>query len=119
MAKAKSLFFCKECGMESAKWSGQCSSCRSWDTIVEAPKDRINKKGSLITNKENRPVALTEVSLDEENRIPTGMEELNRVLGGGIVGGSLVLVGGDPGIGKSTLLLQMCKLLGESNCSVL
>lgn len=120
-AKMKTVFFCKECGYESAKWMGQCSACHAWNTMIEQEVVAKGNAGntSLQRRTDAAPVSLSEVSLSEEDRISTGMEELNRVLGGGIVPGSLVLVGGDPGIGKSTLLLQMCRLLSENNHRVL
>ena len=113
MAKAKtSMFFCSECGFESAKWTGQCPACKSWNTMVEEPVSQVKTVGKGGTSgtrrapSDARPVTLSEIVLDEEDRIRTGFEELDRVLGSGIVRGSLVLVGGDPGIGKSTLLFQ-------------
>ncbi|CRZ35152.1 DNA repair protein RadA/Sms [Herbinix hemicellulosilytica] len=108
MAKAKTLFFCKECGYESSKWLGQCPGCRQWDTFVEEPV--VSKTLSVSARKEiKEPVLLSDVKAETETRVVSGIGELDRVLGGGIVPGSLVLVGGDPGIGKSTLLLQMCR----------
>ncbi|MDF2536984.1 MAG: radA [Herbinix sp.] len=108
MAKNKTVFFCKECGFESAKWQGQCPGCRQWDTFVEEP---VVKKSSISTGTKssNEPELISNIKAEEEVRYSSGIEELDRVLGGGIVPGSLVLVGGDPGIGKSTLLLQMCR----------
>lgn len=111
MAKAKTVFFCTECGNETPKWQGQCPSCKSWNCIVEheaAPKQKsAGRTGSSFLTRA-RPMKLSEVELTGEARFNTGMQELDRVLGGGAVGGSLVLVGGAPGIGKSTLLLQLC-----------
>lgn len=111
MAKSRdTMFFCKECGYESAKWLGQCPGCKEWNSFVEEPVG--NKKsptGISINRGTNKPVGLADISLQDEERISTGIDELDRVLGGGIVEGGLVLVGGDPGIGKSTLLLQMCR----------
>lgn len=121
MAKTKNLFFCQECGYESSKWMGQCPGCRGWNTFVEEPvvkKAAAAKMGSRELQAAE-PIWLSEVRSGEEKRMPTGIGELNRVLGGGIVPGSLVLVGGDPGIGKSTLLLQMCRCLSEQNCKAL
>ena len=118
--KQKQIFFCKECGYESSKWLGQCPGCKVWNTfseeIVAVKKQRGTavKEGGLA-----KPLSLHEVDSKEEVRISTNMKELNRVLGGGIVKGSLVLVGGDPGIGKSTLLLQMCQKLSEQKRTVL
>jgi len=104
--KSQTTFFCTECGHESPKWMGQCPACKKWNTFSEEPKMKqksFYSKGSKMTA---RPVKLSEVSTDAEERMPTGFEELTRVLGGGIVPGSVVLIGGEPGIGKSTLLLQ-------------
>ena len=125
MGKNSSMvFFCTECGYESAKWMGQCPSCKSWNTFSEEPKERAskNKKYSQIDGvgvKRNEPIPLRTVNLEESSRISTEMPELDRVLGGGIVPGSLTLVGGDPGIGKSTLLLQVCKKISDKGCKVL
>lgn len=130
MAKSRTTaFFCKECGYESAKWSGQCPSCKAWNTFVEEPvvKEK-NVKGIVNINakyhetagvKKAAPVRLSSVTVADTDRIKTDICELDRVLGGGIVEGSLVLVGGDPGIGKSTLLLQMCYNLAKNGNSVL
>ncbi len=121
----KTIFFCQNCGYESAKWQGQCPGCRQWNTFVEetvsartaksAGKSRPRAAGA----EGGRVVRLSEVKTAQESRILTGYPELDRVLGGGIVDGSLVLVGGDPGIGKSTLLLQMCKELASAGRKVL
>lgn len=126
MAKSKNTaFFCKECGYESAKWFGQCPACKEWNTFVEEPVTRgTNTKGVASYHSQKIvsdvfPVELGSISLEENDRITTGIDELDRVLGGGIVSGSLVLVGGDPGIGKSTLLLQMCYNLSEAGRDVL
>lgn len=124
MAKAKgTVFFCQNCGYESAKWMGQCPGCREWNTFVEEQtvtgKSRGKAKTAPGVGGESRPVVLSEVSLKEDDRIATRMQELDRVLGGGIVTGSLTLVGGDPGIGKSTLLLQVCRNLSEDGREVL
>lgn len=110
MAKTKTSFFCSNCGFESAKWLGKCSACNQWNTFVEEVIDKGNNKenwkGYADDKKSNRVVALQDVSITEERRIVTDDAELNRVLGGGIVPGSIVLVAGEPGIGKSTLFLQ-------------
>lgn len=109
MAKAKTLFYCTECGNETPKWQGRCSACGAWNTIVEQPAAET-KKGAVgsisVPHRTARPI--TEVEATDELRFHTGMNELDRVLGGGAVQGSLVLVGGAPGIGKSTLMLQIC-----------
>lgn len=116
MKKNATVFFCQECGYESAKWLGQCPACREWNTFAEEPK--VVSKGRAAGGAAKRtggkdPVSLREIRSDSQDRIPTGMSELDQVLGGGVVPGSLVLVGGDPGIGKSTLLLQVCRNLAE------
>lgn len=122
--KITTMFFCQECGYESAKWMGQCPACKSWNTFVEE-KVNATSTGMGGTVKSTgikdipKPVGIGDISLNEEDRINTGIDELDRVLGGGIVQGSLTLVGGDPGIGKSTLLLQMCRLLSEKGHKVL
>ena len=118
MAKEKQIFFCKECGYESAKWQGQCPGCHAWNTFVEETV-KTNVKTGKVHRDAVEPKGILEVSTAKESRIPTGMRELDRVLGGGIVKGSLVLVGGDPGIGKSTILLQMCRNLVHTNTNVL
>lgn len=120
--KAKTVFFCQECGYESAKWMGQCPACRAWNSFVEEPAVKIKSSKETAVSaggKKSRPAVLNEISTKEESRIPTDIEELDRVLGGGIVTGSLTLVGGDPGIGKSTLLLQMCRNLAQKNRKLL
>ncbi|MEF9954840.1 MAG: DNA repair protein RadA [Clostridium sp.] len=127
MAKARTTsFFCSDCGNESSKWMGQCPACKAWNTMVEEPISTVKTTGKTGKNAgmakmaaDSHPVMLSEITLDEEDRIDTGYEELNRVLGDGIVRGSLVLVGGDPGIGKSTLLLQVCRNMAGKNQKVL
>lgn len=137
MAKAKTtIFFCSECGYESAKWTGQCPACRAWNTMVEGLAEPVSKakapRGGLTCAEpagglagrnrafqEVTPKSLSEIELENEDRADTGFGELNRVLGGGAVKGSLVLVGGDPGIGKSTILLQVCRNLAERGQKVL
>ena len=114
MAKAKkSIFFCQNCGHEESKWLGQCPVCRQWNTFVEEKVTAAKMGGQTKSLKKAEVVALSSVQTDREERVCTGIGELDRVLGGGIVPGSLVLVGGDPGIGKSTLLLQVCQRLTE------
>ena len=116
MAKLKSIFYCTECGNETAKWAGKCTACGAWNTIVEqeiAPTGRGSKAGGSGRTPFHsvKAISLTEVENSQEIRFSTGMGELDRVLGGGAVKGSLVLVGGAPGIGKSTLMLQICQSL--------
>ena len=119
MAKSKTVFFCQSCGYESSKWMGQCPACKEWNTFVEEPAEARKASANKVTGEVNKPVLLKEVSVDEAQRTPSGSKELDRVLGGGIVKGSLVLIGGDPGIGKSTLLLQVTKSLSSLGKKVL
>ena len=121
--KTKTVFFCNECGYESPKWVGQCPACREWNTMVE---ERISGSASAIKSTkealskgETKVASISQISLEEESKISTGLKELDRVLGGGVVPGSLTLVGGDPGIGKSTLLLQTCRLMGNAGEKIL
>ena len=126
MAKGKTatVFFCQNCGYESTKWLGQCPGCREWNTFVEETIDKTVLKNTGTGSRRERreasePCVLSEIAIREENKTLTGIKELDRVLGGGIVQGSLTLVGGDPGIGKSTLLLQVCHNLSEAGHKVL
>ena len=126
MAKGKTVtvFFCQNCGYESTKWLGQCPGCREWNTFVEETIDKTELKNTGNGAKRDRretsePCVLSEIAIREENKTLTGIKELDRVLGGGIVQGSLTLVGGDPGIGKSTLLLQVCHNLSTAGHKVL
>jgi len=118
-SKQKTFFYCTQCGNESAKWYGKCPFCGSWDSLREAPKQEETaavKKNGWSTGRmtpDNPPESLDAINTDEEIRFKTGFAELDRVLGGGAVKGSLVLFGGEPGIGKSTLLLQICQRLGS------
>ena len=121
MAKGKTstVFFCQSCGYESPKWMGQCPGCREWNTFVE---ETVEKKSAAKAHERRAaggPVCLSSIETKDEERVTTQMQELDRVLGGGIVPGSLVLVGGDPGIGKSTLLLQVCQKLADDGHEVL
>ena len=119
MAKG-TVFFCQGCGYESSKWMGQCPGCKEWNTFVEEAAPKKIAGGRVKGVRERAvPVMLKEIELKEEERISTNIGELDRVLGGGIVAGSLMLVGGDPGIGKSTLLLQVCKNLADANHDVM
>lgn len=118
----KTVYFCQECGYESSKWMGQCPGCKAWNSFVEevvSSKKGAASSGSRATEKRPEPVILKDINLSEDERQTTSIGELDRVLGGGIVPGSLVLVGGDPGIGKSTLLLQVCRNLAENGKNVL
>lgn len=120
MAKAKksTVFFCQECGFESTKWLGQCPGCKAWNSLVE--ETVVSSSGKAAGRVERKePSPLSAVALVKEDRISIGIEELDRVLGGGVVPGSLILVGGDPGIGKSTLLLQVCQKLSGQKRKVL
>jgi DNA repair protein RadA/Sms len=115
MAKAKSIYSCTECGGQVLKWQGQCPHCQAWNTLVEAiaePAPAANRFG--LTAEAGRLQRLSDVEAREEARVPTGVEEFDRVLGGGLVPGAVVLLGGDPGIGKSTLLLQALSAIGAS-----
>ncbi len=118
MAKAKkSVFYCQNCGYEASKWLGQCPMCKEWNTFVEE-KVTSTKSGNQLGKIDCDVVTLNSVATNEDERVKTDIEELDRVLGGGIVPGSLVLVGGDPGIGKSTLLLQVCQKLSDKGKKV-
>ncbi len=119
MAKEKQVFFCKDCGYESAKWLGQCPGCHGWNTFVEEKITVGAKKNSSVKKDAVAPTSILKATTADESRIKTDIRELDRVLGGGIVKGSLVLVGGDPGIGKSTILLQMCRNLVHSGVETL
>lgn len=111
MSKKKTMFVCTECGYDAPKWYGQCPSCKAWNTMEEISISE--SAGTSIRSTELTALSIEDISTDDESRYLTGMKELDRVLGGGIVAGSLMLLGGDPGIGKSTLLLQICEYLGK------
>lgn len=115
MAKpAKTIFVCNECGYESVKWLGKCPACNSWNTFFEQKIEKVTENGVKKIKERNEPKALNSYKGQEVSRISTGFGELDRVLGGGIVKGSLILLGGEPGIGKSTLILELCdKIKGE------
>ncbi len=122
--KITTVFFCQECGHESSKWMGQCPACKKWNTFVE---EKVSVTGSgmggasktAAVREAPKPVEISAISLNDGERMTTGIAELDRVLGGGIMQGSLILVGGDPGIGKSTLLLQVCRQLSLAGRKVL
>ena len=120
-SKKSTVFFCQNCGLESAKWMGQCPGCREWNTFVEEQVSTaaLKKNGTQGSTVRQKPAVLSEITMEKEDRISTGMQELDRVLGGGVVAGSLTLVGGDPGIGKSTLLLQVCRNFSDAGAKVL
>ncbi len=111
MAKKKTAFFCQACGAESAKWLGKCPSCGEWNSyveeVIESSKNKSWGTNDVVPSEKSKPLKLSEIAFGEEQRVQSGDTELDRVLGGGIVDGSLVLIGGEPGIGKSTLLLQV------------
>ena len=113
MAKSKTVYFCTECGNETPKWQGRCPSCGAWNTMQEHIEKTAasGKNRSVALGTTRKALRLSDINCDNEVRFSTGMGELDRVLGGGAVAGSLVLVGGAPGIGKSTLLLQICNSL--------
>ena len=116
-SKIKSVYICSECGYESPKWYGKCPSCGEWNTMNEEIKDTsksvsVSKTRSISSY--TKPYSINEISTEDEHRYDTGSKELNRVLGGGIVKGSLILLGGDPGIGKSTVLMQICQYMGDT-----
>ena len=114
MAKAKSVFVCSECGYEAPKWMGRCPSCGSWNTFYEEKLEATSSSGNVVKLRESeKPRKLNSVEGRDEIRTKTGYEEVDRVLGGGLVKGSLVLLGGEPGIGKSTLILQLCNKLAS------
>lgn len=114
MAKNKTVFVCSQCGWESAKWYGKCPSCGEWNTLNEEIAASSSSSGSKTAARASSSVKLHEIKGESSARISTGIGEFDRVLGGGIVQGSLVLISGDPGIGKSTILLQICQFLGQS-----
>ena len=120
MAKIKTKYVCQECGYETSKWLGKCPECTKWNTFVEEIEQKsISKKDVFIIDKSSSvPVSINSIQTKEEERFSTNINELDRVLGGGIVKGSLVLVGGDPGIGKSTLLIQVSSNVANSGRKV-
>ena len=115
MAKAKTYYVCTECGSMQTRWLGKCPDCGSWNTLEETAEEPVSTKSKTIAAPTSVAVirTLKEIDSSEENRYTTAMSELNRVLGGGIVPGSVILLSGDPGIGKSTLLLQICQSISD------
>ncbi|MCI9543947.1 MAG: DNA repair protein RadA [Acutalibacter muris] len=114
--KIKLVYQCTQCGFESPKWAGKCPGCGEWNTMLEAAKEPVSSQRTAVVRSlgnVSRPMPISDISTTDEHRYTTGLSELDRVLGGGIVKGSLVLIGGDPGIGKSTMLLQICEYLGQ------
>ncbi len=119
MAKTKQVYYCTQCGYESSKWMGQCPSCGEWNTFEEGIVSAKTAKQARSSQERNRPISMEDVTTLSQKRISTHIGELDRVLGSGIVEGSLILVGGDPGIGKSTLLLQICRNLSADHMKLL
>ncbi|MCL2670387.1 MAG: AAA family ATPase, partial [Syntrophaceae bacterium] len=119
MKKQRTLFFCQNCGYDSPKWLGKCPSCGEWNRFVEEEVREESGLGPKEIRFDGVPQSIETIDADEGERLATGIAELDRVLGGGIVAGSAVLVGGDPGIGKSTLLLQALEKLAEQELTVL
>ena len=119
MAKKKSKYVCQECGAESVKWLGRCPSCGKWNTLVEEIVEEVNTKHALATTAYEIPRRIAEVDLTELPRFSTGSGELDRVLGGGLIPGSIVLIAGDPGVGKSSLTLAVCAHVAKNSRRVL
>ena len=116
MAKSKTVFVCGDCGAEYAKWQGQCNECKAWNTLSSLSVDPGSSARAGYSGQLEPPRKLADVSAEEKPRVRTGIEELDRVLGGGLVQGSVILISGNPGAGKSTLLIQvMCQLAADQN----
>ena len=121
MAKAKTRYVCTDCGSDFPKWAGQCGDCGAWNTLTEFVPDSAGpaaRKGTGYAGESKKVTTMAEVSIEDCSRTPTGLNELDRVLGGGLVDGSVVLIGGDPGIGKSTILLQTMTFLGANSTAL-
>jgi len=123
MAKLSTVYVCQNCSYQCVKWLGKCPGCQNWNTLIEdvVSNEKLSDKSSAraINFKEEKPKKINDVDIDNKKRIPTGIKEFDRVIGGGLVVGSLVLVGGEPGIGKSTLLTSVLSKLSQENFSVL
>jgi DNA repair protein RadA/Sms len=119
LKKIKTSFFCQSCGHASSKWLGKCPSCGGWNQFVEEEIREASEGPSSELHLHEAPQPIADIVADEKERLATGLAEMDRVLGGGVVPGSAVLVGGDPGIGKSTLLLQVCQRIAERGLKVL
>lgn len=120
MAKSKTLFVCQDCGNESLQWQGRCPACGEWNTLVEEKNQKREKHSNRnLAERAPAPTPITEIESGDGKRLPTGMDEFDRILGGGIVMGSAVLVGGAPGIGKSTLMLQVAHLIADAGKCVM
>ena len=118
MAKSRYIYTCNQCGYESSKWNGKCPSCNAWNSFEEnisAPASSSRSSSKSVPDLSEQILELEQIGIDNDVRYDTGIGELNRVLGGGLVKGSLVLLGGEPGIGKSTILLQICQFLGQEH----
>src|SRR5687767_12296500 len=111
LLKTKTQYVCQQCGHTSPKWIGRCPSCQQWNSIVE---ERIEASTELNASWDSAPIAFSDISTSDTIRLPTGIDEFDRVLGGGVVPGALVLLGGDPGVGKSTLMLDVAARLANS-----
>src|SRR3954470_24341468 len=114
MARARSVYSCTECGGQAPKWQGQCPHCSAWNTLVETSVEPAATRFKSVSGARSAVMPLSKAEASETQRIPTGLEEFDRVLGGGLVPGGVILLGGDPGIGKSTLLLQAGAALGAA-----
>lgn len=120
MAKAKIIYSCQSCGYQSPKWLGRCPDCNQWNSLVEERQERVSHpRGELSLGSKEEPSPIHAIATDEEGRVLSGIGEFDRVLGGGLVSGSVILIGGDPGIGKSTLLLQAFAAISQTGLTCL